>query len=295
MRKEVFWAIFAGILFGLIIAFGVVRVNSTLKPKGEKVEVSVTPKGINNEFKIVLAKPENEDVVTKEPIEISGITKPLSWVIISAEKNDYLILSNEQGAFQENIELTSGVNQIKITAIDSSKLKSLEKVIVVYSSAFEEKGGDRLEKATNKPKAYLGTVTDITGSTVQIKSMSDEIKQISVEEEVVVVKTTPTNKVVKLGDIAIGDFIAAMGYRNGNQVLNAQRILITPAVSEPKIDVVMGQGSNVIPTKTTQVLSFKDGKVVKVKASALEDESQIIYVTTEVDSKSSLRSIFIIS
>lgn len=294
MRKEVVWAIVAGILFGLVIAFGVVRVNSTLKPKGESTTPSPTPESAVSEFKITLNKPEPEDVITQDSVAVSGITKPNALIAISGEKGDYILKSDEKGLFEEEINLISGVNQIRITAFDPAGAQSIEKVLVVFSSAFEEKGGDRLEKAANKPKAYLGTVTDITDSTIQIRTTSSEIRQISVANDTTAVKTDPTSKVIKLTDIAIGDFIVAMGYRNGNQVLSAQRILITPPVVEPKISVSMGKGANITPTKTTQVFLFKDGEVTKSKAANVEDESQIISVAIEVSGKSGVRSIFIV-
>jgi hypothetical protein len=271
------------------------RVNSTLKPKGETTEATPAAETKVSEFKITLDKPENEDVVTTDSITVSGITKPKSTVIISAEEDDYITQSNDQGLFSDEVDLTSGVNQIRVTAFDETSTQSTQKVLVVYSSAFEEKGEDRIEKAANKPKAYLGTVTDITDSTIQVRTMSSEIRQISTSPEVVVVKTDPSNKVVKLEDIAIGDFIVAMGYKNGNQVLSSQRILITPAVTEPTITIAKGKGSDITPTKTAVVLSFINGEVAKSNLSSIEDETGIISVTTEVKEKPSVRTVFILS
>lgn len=322
MRKEVIWAIGAGILFGLVIAYGVVRINSALKPKGEKAEASPTPAGITSEFKITLDKPENEDVVTEGSVTLSGITKPQVLVTVSGEDGDYILKADEKGAFEEEVELIPGVNQIKITAFDPDRIgvdptgaQSIEKVLIVYSSSFEKKTTEepktegatsesdirlkvqqKVADALNKPKAYLGTVTDIADSTIQVKTAGGEIRQISAnKDEVAVVKTGTTNKIVKFTDIAIGDFIVAMGYKNENQVLDTQRILITPPVTEPKITATFGKGADVTPTKTTLVFLFKEGKVTKAKATSIQDQSQVIYITTEVGGKSGVRSIFIIS
>lgn len=298
MRKEVLWAIIAGITFGLVIAFGVVRINSSIKPKGEVTESAPTPAPDMKEFKITLDKPDNEDVITSDSVTISGITKPKTTVVISGEKDDYIALADDKGFFEKEVYLVSGVNQIILTAFDPDLIgagsQSKEKVLIIYSSAFEEKEASRLEKAANKPKGYLGTVTDITDSTIQIRTLASEIRQISVSGEITVVKTTPANKIVKLTDIAIGDFIVAMGYRNGNAVLSAQRILITPPVTEPKITVAMGKGVDIAPTKSTLVYLFKEGEATKSKSSAIEDDSAVITVTTDEGGKSTLRSVFII-
>ncbi len=334
MRKEVIWAIIAGIGFGLVIAFGVVRINSSLKPDG-KVVSSPTPKsGDVSEFKITLNKPENEDVLTEDAVLVSGVTKALSWVTVSGEAGDYIIQSKENGSFEQEVDLTPGVNQIKVTAFDPQGQESIEKVLVVYSSSFEKKtttDGDtpqestdgssirdkvekKVEELLNHPKAYLGIVTDIADSTIQVKTTSGEIRQISTDKDnVVVVKDSGTKTTtVKFTDIAIGDFIVGMGYKNSNSVLSAQRILITPALQEPsavsylsKITTIGktvvevntlkdGQDKTVTPDKNTLIYLFKDGKVSKIKMTNLEEEGIMIFVNNE-DKTTTTRTIFLIS
>lgn len=332
MRKELLWAVFGSIFFGLIIAFGVWRANSSFKPKGEKTESSPTPSSKNPSFKIVLNTPENEDVVTENSVLVSGITSPLSWITFSGEDSDYIIQANEKGEFNENVDLVSGVNQIKVTAFDKNGSESGTKVLVVYSSAFEKKDvvdektekdtssesairakvQEKVKEAMSKPKAYLGTVTDITDSTIQIKSTGGEIgqgniKQISVDGDgLTVVQTGKTNKEVKLTDIAIGDFIVAMGYKNGNQVLSAQRILITSEVADPTSKVYYGvisetskksltvAGAEITPDKSTSIFSIDEEKATKMAFSNVKSENFVIYITNEVSGKSSVRSIFVL-
>ncbi len=323
MRKEVIWAIIAGVGFGLVIAFGAYRVNSSLKKQdNNNVNASPTPKANGaSEFKIILNKPENEDVVVENTVTVSGITKPLSFITVSGESGDYISKSDEKGLFEEDVDLVASVNQIKIIAFDPAGAQSIEKVLVVYSSSFEkkttlpeasessdsassirEKVQAKVEELLNKPKAYLGVVTDIADLTIQVRTKESEIRQISVldKDGIAVVKDDgKTTKTVKFTDIAIGDFIVAMGYKNGNQVLSAQRILITPQITEPKIDVVIGKSEDLLitlkPTLQTQVLSFSEGKVSKIKAASIENNDQIIYVATENNSKSSLRTVFVLS
>ena len=320
MRKEVLWAIVAGIVFGLIIAFGAWRINSTFKSNNAKLEPSPTSKsGQVSEFKISLNKPENEDVVTDSTTRVSGITKALTWVTISGEDGDYIIQADEKGNFDEEVDLVAGVNQIKLTAFDPTGAQSIEKVLVVYSSSFEkkttlpdaenssdsgsirEKVQAKVEELLNRPKAYLGVVTDIADTTIQVRTSSSEIRQISVldKDVVTVVKDDgKTTKTVKYADIAIGDFIVAMGYKNGNQVLAAQRILITPIVTESTIDVKFGTKAEVLgqtkpPTKTL-IFSLSEGELSKVKLTDIEDGDLTISVTQEVSEKPVIRTIFTI-
>lgn len=334
MRKEILWAAIIGISFGLIVAFGIYRVNSSTKRIA--VENKPTPKPpVVLEFKITLNKPENEDVVTESPLTVSGITKPLSWITFSGEEEDYIVQSDNQGVFSQDVELIPGVNQIKLTAFDANGNQSVQKVLIVYSSSFQtnktsdtlpqvttasetssikQKVQEKVAEAMNKPKAYLGTVTDITDTTIQIKTLTSEIRQISVNsDDVTVVRsTTSTNKTVKLTDIAIGDFIVAMGYINTNSVLSAQRILITNPVQEPKVDtnfVKITKVSNktvdstdlkdgtektfIVGAKTGIVL-YENSKTVAYKLSALSPNDLILYVTQSNEDTIVTRKVFVI-
>lgn len=345
MRKEVIYAVVGGVILGLVITFGVWRINSSISiNKKQDINTQTpTPKpSVPGEFKIVLDKPENEDVVTNDVITVSGLTKPLSWITISAEEGDYIIQSSDNGVFSQEIDLIAGVNQIKVTAFyptdDASGVNpSATKVLVVYSSSFQTrtlptnsptasdatktsdirtKVAQEVANTINRPKAYIGTVTDITDSTVEIKTMDSEIKQISVNQEStnVVNSTGTTNKQVKVADIAIGDFIIAMGYINGNSVLAAQRILITNPVTEPKVSATQakvasltkkaltvstifdGKEGEVQPSSKTDILVVKDGKQTNAKLGDIKTDDVIIYVTT-TDTKDNLsvRTIFVIS
>ena len=333
MRRELVWATVIGISFGLIVAFGVWRVNSSIN-KSKSVFPQKTPDSQNpqSEFKITLNSPSEDSVVTTSPITVSGITKPLAWVVVSGESGDYILQSDEKGIFTQDVVLTPGVNRIKISAFDPNGNQSLQKVLVVYSSAFQiktvvsptpgeaatgdaairEKVAQKVAEAMSQPKAYLGVVTDITSSTIQIKNPEAQIEQISIGSDgITVINTTgKVNKTVKLTDIAIGDFITAMGYVNGNQVLIGQRILITDPVEDTKLSVSMakvtktstktltvsdlktGETGTVTPGKNTVLASFANGKTGNVKITGIKADSLVIYVTDASGTTPFTRSIF---
>ena len=69
MRKELIWAAGVGIFFGLVIAFGVWRINLSTKTKSAATQSSPTP-STTSEFKIALNKPENLDVVNENSIKV---------------------------------------------------------------------------------------------------------------------------------------------------------------------------------------------------------------------------------
>ena len=332
MRKEVIWAAAIGIAFGLVIAFGAWRINSKIKPI-QKIATSTPRPEPTSEFKITLDKPENDDVITEDFVRAAGITKPLSWIVVSGEDGDHITKSQTNGTFEQDVSLIPGINQIKISAFDEVGNPSFEKVLVVFSSAFQtktlsstpsseiatsdasirQKVQQKVEAALNKPKAYIGVVTDIAESTIQIKTTKGEIKQISINsEDISVIKSSgTTSKSVKISDIAIGDFIAAMGYVNTSSVLMAQRILITSPITDPKITVNFGevkennksititskidsQEVEITPNKKTIINNFVGGEEEKIKQTDIKESSLVVFVDTGSVETPNIRSLFVV-
>ncbi|MEK7112430.1 MAG: hypothetical protein AAB875_03815 [Patescibacteria group bacterium] len=331
MKKEVLFAILAGLGLGLIIAFGVWRANVALSPKGKegKIEASPTPKP---EFAITLVKPAVNDVFTENPALVSGITKANAYIAISAEDTDYALQADAKGSFEAEVELTGGVNQLVIVAFDEKGSEVSQKLLLVFSTEFEkymkvdeakeetqnatdsvrDKVQQKVSQALKSPKALLGTVTDILENTFQIKSGSGEIEQLSVSSETSVLKTGKTTKEVKLIDVAIGDYIVAMGFKNGNGVLDTKRILITSPIESTNrraifAKVVKGGNKDLIsqivkteedqkvaPDKNVTILLPIDGKTAKIKFADLKEEDLIVALGVDSDSTLTARTIFVV-
>jgi hypothetical protein len=279
MRKEVLWAIVGGSILGLVIAFGIWRANSALR-NSSAANISPSPSGNpKREFGITLAKPEDNDVVTDSPITFSGVTSPEAWIAVSTDSDDYIFQAGTNGTFSHDIKLSPAVNQITISAYKDGGKSASTSLLLVYSSEFakttpaasspkpgtgeaniRQKVIQKVEEVLKKPTAYLGTVTDIAAGTLQIKNDASEIQQIStLASGLAVIKIGKTNKEIKLADIAIGDFIVAMGYKNGNNVLNAQRILSTSPLGSSLTASIYGTIS-AIDKKTVSISSLTNGQ-----------------------------------
>jgi hypothetical protein len=333
MRKELFFAIGAGLILGLIIAFGIWRVNKTITPsdnnKTETSESSPTP---NAGFSITIANAENFDVVTDSPFKITGLTKPNIKVAISGEEKDYIFDSKNDGSFEKDISLIAGLNEIVINAFDLNGESVQKKLVLIYSSEFkkyiqtneEEKTAtdeadsvrlkveEKIATAMKSPKAYVGTITDVSSTTFQIKNTEGAIEQISFSKETDFIKIDKTAKTITSNDVAIGDSIIAMGLKNGNEVLEAKRILVAEIASDIQREIFMAK-VNSIKTKEinltnlgnqeqmvftldtdTDLILIKDLKSSTLKISDIEQD-QIVYAFIVKSSKSSLaRTIYII-
>lgn len=140
MRKEILLAIVTGVVFGIILAFGIWRANSALKSTApeSKAEQAQAPTPSPDVFEVALVRPDNYDVITSSPATIEGITAPSSWVSISSEDEDYIIKANKEGVFEQQVSLTGGINQILVTAFNEKGESVVEKRLIVYSTEFPE-------------------------------------------------------------------------------------------------------------------------------------------------------------
>ncbi len=236
MKKEILLAIIAGGTLGLIIAFGIWKGNSLLKIKKEDAGQVESMKTTNPSssptnsqgIKIAIVKPENLQVLTNTPSIISGITNPNSYVVISGEDSDKIVNASESGNFNEKIDLIGGANQIKLFTFANDRTSTNTNLLVTYSSQFELS-----ETAKGLPTTYIGTITDITNSIIQIKNEAGDIEQISSNTNTSFVDTrNNTVKQIKNTDIAIGDYLLALGYKDGNNILNSSRIIITESLKK---------------------------------------------------------------
>lgn len=237
MRKETGLAILAGVIIGLIFAFGSWRVSRSIKKNvNTNIQAKQTPPTSKN-LSLTILSHKNFDIATQNPVTISGTATPGSNILISTAENDYQIKVDEEGQFQESVELTPDLSKTKIVSIGSDNKVSTIELFLVYSSEFEK----YLENLNGKkPTSYVGTVTDISGGTIQIKAEDGGILLASTKEDTTYINTLKKNQEVKLTDLAIGDYVAILGLKNGNTVLDGKRVLIISS-SIDEIEVIAGK------------------------------------------------------
>lgn len=318
MRKEIVAAIIAGSLLGLVIAFGVWRANLAFSPKKE--EENTTPEEQTQpQVDLVVASPEAGVVLTSSPTKVSGVTKPGNFVAVAGEENDDIVKADEAGAFEAEVKLVGGLNEIVVVSFDKDDGQKSTSVTVAYSTQFSsdktqeeentatqeadvirEKVQQKATEAANKPIFYMGAVTDITEMAIQMKDASGEIKQVSVSKDTDFVKVTTETKDATFEDTAIGDFVIAMGYNDGNDVLGAKRVIITTQPSKTTRMAAIGKvtqisGKKVIVESPDQTRTLEFGKSwVGPEISELEEGMQVIAAGESKDQTLTVRTLFTI-
>lgn len=269
MRKELLVAICAGTLLGVLAAFGIWKANKNLQAEGisgtpfvpsTTQELSPTPSPTSFKPRPIEAiSPMDTDVVMQGTTSFSGKTTPNTWVSLSSESEDILVKSTDDGIFQHPLPLLAGVNQIVMNSFDTKTTPHNIVTTVIYSSTFPVQGSD-------KPKAYVGIVTDKTENSLQIKDIKGSLLLLSLDPKTLtVVKIAgTTQKDASYADLAIGDSIAALGYVGGSSVLDTKRILLTTVMPITRRAFI-----GIITDVTRNKITFKvsDGTVYTVDSN----------------------------
>lgn len=161
------------------------------------------------------------------------------------------------------------------------------------SDTIREKVQEKIDEVRSNPKAFMGVVTDITDLTIQTKNAGGEIQQVSVSKKTNYVKVNGKSESLDFEDLAIGDHIVALGFKNGTEVLESSRILITtepPAMTRKSVFGVVGVNEDddltvkdvngkvflLEPTRNVDVLVYEEDENTDSKVSNVEEGDVVI-------------------
>ena len=129
--------------------------------------------------------------------------------------------------------------------------------------------------------------------------MAGDIKQMSITEETSFINTLKKNVEIKASDLAIGDYLVAMGFVDGNKVLDTKRILVSSPMLKNNYEAIYGVIQDVSKTKLT--INKTDGETLSIKlpkswkgpdVKNLSDDQKIIVIGKIDNEVYSLRSVF---
>jgi len=145
MKKEVLLAIIIGFTLGLVITFGIWQANKALKqavpeqtlPTSQVQEEEKTPSPTlpPSQISLTITSPEDNSIINKEKIDISGKTSSKATVVITYEEGEKIIEADENGNFASEITLVGGANEITVSAYDQDGNETTKTLNLVYSTA----------------------------------------------------------------------------------------------------------------------------------------------------------------
>lgn len=157
----------------------------------------------------------------------------------------------------------------------------------------------KIENLVKKPRAVVGTLAEITDSTLEITVKGGKQAMVATSKETSYVRVSKGKRAeIKFEELVIGDFVVAMGYRNGNNVLEARRVIaydksplsarrVVYGIVESNEKGVLtikhpktGNSWKIKTTSKTKVTRKKDGGFEEIKPAEVEVGSRIVAAGT---------------
>lgn len=89
-----------------------------------------------------------------------------------------------------------------------------------------ERVREKVENLLKKPRAVVGELAEISDSTLEVRARSGNLEMAATGKETTYLRVAKGKRTeIKFADLVLGDFIIAMGFRNGNDVLEAGRVI----------------------------------------------------------------------
>lgn len=334
VRKEIPIAILVGGLVGLVAAYGVWRANIALKktPSAD----SGQQQNINDDSPQVsglsISRPNDLEVFTTDELTVAGVSGSASYAVVAGEDTDYITKLENDGGFEQDLELEGGLNEVLVAVFDKTEKIAEKRILVVYSNkldtpnpstssgqASQDETSDdirsKIAEITQRPMAYVGAVTDISEESMQLSKFSLEegqngdILQVAINENT---RFADDSKEIDFEDVAIGDTVIAMGNSGENEVLAAERIVVTSPVKKSARNVAMAtvteyEGNNIVletpegeiagvTGKFTDATSLdEDGEIEEIKLNEVEAGDKVIVVYEQGEKNINVRRVHVVT
>lgn len=110
------------------------------------------------------------------------------------------------------------------------------------SDEIRKKVQEKIAQVSQNPKGYVGTITDISTSTIQARKFifgketqkTTDIIQIKTSDTTKIIDNKDSAKTIKFQDLAIGDFAIFMGKSINGGTLDASRIVVIKPIEKTK-------------------------------------------------------------
>lgn len=141
-----------------------------------------------------------------------------------------------------------------------------EKVKEIREAVKEKVREEIQQTQKGQKKAFVGEITEISNSTLVLEAQSGE-QQAEVDDEATILNIKK-NK-IEFEDLEIGNYVIAMGYLGGNEVLQAKRVVVTKEPKTPTRQVVVGRATDISDDeKIITVKNEKSGVIYMIEATS---------------------------
>jgi hypothetical protein len=132
MKQEKVMLSVVAILIGLVVAGAAFFLyqNSKKIENSTSLTQNISPTPIPSNFYLLLNEPKEETVTNEKTIKVSGKTLATATIIITTSSTEEIVKPSSQGDFSTTIQLTDGLNYLRVQAIDQNgETQTVERVI----------------------------------------------------------------------------------------------------------------------------------------------------------------------
>ncbi len=153
MKKEVLVAVLIGLSMGLVITYGIYRVQNSLNqpPVTDVADVLELTNGALESAAVATVlsvhTPQAGAVQTANTTTITGTTIPNANVVLFINADDNIVVSDDSGNFTFNANLQDGTNLLNIYVVNDSGETAMEERIVVVTDMYESEAQTTSEEA----------------------------------------------------------------------------------------------------------------------------------------------------
>ena len=152
----------------------------------------------------------------------------------------------------------------------------IDKVVEEKATA----SGEVLASKTLVRRGWVGTIADIAQKTLTITTKSDS-RQASFSDTTVFVES-PRKKILKSTDLAIGAHVIAIGFVNGNGVMDLRRLIVVTNFKAPpqrEVKLITIGDTDLKLSSKTRITSGSDQK--KTDSKALTEGAKALLITSD--------------
>ncbi|HEX7017888.1 MAG TPA: hypothetical protein VF209_03210 [Patescibacteria group bacterium] len=135
MRKEIIFAIILGLAVGLLVVYGIYRSRQAPLSSDQNVNLTTSPSPLAEEVgNLVLHSPEDEIIVDKAEVAVTGTTDPQAFVVIFVNDVEHITTADASGNFSVNVTLETGSNVIIVYSLNEDGKKTIQERVVTFTT-----------------------------------------------------------------------------------------------------------------------------------------------------------------